>query len=193
MGTRLGPLAHDCPKPLLPVAGRPVLDHILDSLAGAGLRRFLLVAGHMGNVIANHYRDSGGRPGCTVTVEIEQELRGTAGAVRAVAEQLDDNFLLAYGDVFLDFDVRRLIAAYETSRPLGTLLVRASDHPWDSHLVVADETGRVRRIRPSPARAGPPLSQRRQRGRPRIFAPATGLIPVRRVRRILAPTSSRPR
>lgn len=143
MGTRLGPLAHDCPKPLLPVAGRPVLDHILDSLAGAGLRRFLLVAGHMGNVIANHYRDSGGRPGCTVTVEIEQELRGTAGAVRAVAEQLDDNFLLAYGDVFLDFGVQRLLAAYETSRPLGTLLVRASDHPWDSDLVVVDETGRV--------------------------------------------------
>ena len=143
MGTRLGPLAHGCPKPLIPAGGRPVLDHILDSLAGAGLRRFLLVAGYRGDMIADHYRDSGGRPGCTVTVAIEQELGGTAGAVRAVAGRLDDNFLLAYGDVFLDFDVQRLLAAHEAGRPMGTLLVRASDHPWDSDLVVADETGRV--------------------------------------------------
>ncbi len=63
--------------------------------------------------------------------------------MRGCADRLDENFVCAYGDVFLDFDARRLVAAHETSPRLGTLLVRASDHPWDSHLVVADAAGRV--------------------------------------------------
>jgi histidinol-phosphate phosphatase family protein len=57
---------------------------------------------------------------------------------------LDEDFVVAYGDVFIDFAADRLIAAHEAHRPLGTLLVRASDHPWDSHLVDVDAEGCVR-------------------------------------------------
>jgi len=141
-GTRLGERVRDLPKPMIPLAGRPVLDHIIEALAAAGIRRFILAAGYQGDVVARYYAHT--RPvDCLIEVVREPEARGTAGALRWSADRLDEDFLIAYGDVFLDFDARGLLAAHAARRPLGTLLVRASDHPWDSHLVVADAAGRV--------------------------------------------------
>jgi D-glycero-D-manno-heptose 1,7-bisphosphate phosphatase len=141
-GTRLAERVRELPKPMIPLDGRPVLDHIISNLAKAGVRRFLLAAGYRGDVVARHY-STVRHADCLIEVLTEPEPRGTAGALRWCADRLDDDFLLAYGDVFLDFDAKRLVAAHEAKHPLGTLLVRASDHPWDSHLVVADEAGRV--------------------------------------------------
>lgn len=143
-GERLGDIVRTVPKPMLPVGGRPVLDHIIANLAAAGVRRFILAAGYLGATIEEYYRSPGRHPGCMIETVIENEPLGTAGAVRRCGDLLEEDFLLAYGDVFIDFAVDRLLAAHQTHRPLGTLLVRASDHPWDSHLVETDETGRVR-------------------------------------------------
>jgi D,D-heptose 1,7-bisphosphate phosphatase len=142
-GTRLAERVRDLPKPMIPIDGRPVLDHIISNLAKAGIRRFLLVAGYRGDVVARYYATER-HVNCQIEVVTESDLQGTAGALRGCADRLEDDFMLAYGDVFLDFDARRLVAAFERQRPLGTLLVRASDHPWDSHLVVAGDDGRVR-------------------------------------------------
>lgn len=143
-GTRLGDKVRELPKPMLPVGGRPVLDHIIANLVLAGVRRFILAAGHLGDVIADYYRAADRHPGCTIETVIEREPLGTAGSLRLYAEQLEPDFVLAYGDVFIDLDATRLLAAHERHHPLGTLLVRASDHPWDSHLVDADDSGKVR-------------------------------------------------
>lgn len=140
-GERLGNLVRDVPKPMVRVGGSPLLDQIIVRLGDAGIRRFTLVAGYLGDVIRRHYRNRK-----DIEVLIEPEPMGTAGALRWCARQrvrvVDPDFLVAYGDVFIDFDVRRLIEAHDCKR-LGTLLVRASDHPWDSDLVVADDDGRV--------------------------------------------------
>jgi histidinol-phosphate phosphatase family protein len=129
---------------MLPVGGRPVLDYVIDVLAAAGVRDFVLAAGYLGATIDAYYRATERHPGCTIKTIIEPEPLGTAGAVRSCAALLDEDFVLAYGDVFVDFAARGLIETHEARRPLATLLVRASDHPWDSHLVDADESGRVR-------------------------------------------------
>lgn len=142
-GTRLGERALHLPKPLIPVGGRPVLDHIMDVLQAAGINRFILAAGYLGDVIANHYRDHP-RTDCNIEVMIEPTPRGTAGAVQFASDQLDEDFVLAYGDIFSDFDLRPMLAAHAQHGPLGTLLVRASDHPWDSDLIAQTETGQVR-------------------------------------------------
>jgi NDP-sugar pyrophosphorylase family protein len=143
-GVRLGESVRTIPKPMLPVGGRPVLDHIIANLQAAGIRDFILAAGYLGTTIEDYYRRTDRHPGCTIHTVIEDEPLGTAGAVRLCADLLEEDFLLAYGDVFIDFAAERLIAAHEAQRPLGTLLVRASDHPWDSHLVDTDDAGRVR-------------------------------------------------
>ena len=141
-GTRLAERVRELPKPMIPVNGRPVLDHVIATLARAGIQRFILVAGYLAEVVDRYYATPR-HADCRIEVVTEPEPRGTAGALRWCAGRLDDDFVFAYGDVFLDFDARRLLAAHEANRRLGTLLVRASDHPWDSHLVVANEAGRV--------------------------------------------------
>ena len=141
-GTRLAERVRESPKPMILLDGRPVLDHIISNLTKAGIRRFVLAAGYLGDVVAQYYSATR-HAGCQIEVVIEPEPGGTAGALRGFASRLDDDFVLAFGDVFIDFDARRLVAAHEAHHPLGTLLVRASDHPWDSHLVVADDAGRV--------------------------------------------------
>ncbi len=142
-GTRLGERARNLPKPLIPVGGRPVLDHIMDALQAAGVTQFILAAGHLGETITEHYRTHP-RENCTIEVLIEPGPLGTAGAVQFAADRLGENFVLAYGDVFIDFELRPMLAAHAQHAPLGTLLVRASDHPWDSHLIDRAESGLVR-------------------------------------------------
>jgi histidinol-phosphate phosphatase family protein len=143
-GTRLGALVSDIPKPMLPIAGIPLLDRTLQLLKRHGISDVILAAGHKADVIRQHYER--GFDGITVSVYVEAEPRGTAGAVRMLAEQLDDDFLLVYGDVFLDFDIGALARDHEANTAAGTLLVRPSDHPWDSDLVVADDDGLVTRF-----------------------------------------------
>lgn len=152
-GARLGEMTRELPKPMVAVGGKPVLDHVIANLAAGGVRRFVLAAGHLGHVVEAHYAGGAHAPaGCVVETVIETEARGTAGAVAALAGRLDEDFVVAYGDVFPDFDIAALLRAHEQAGsatgkgPLGTLLVRASDHPWDSDLVVPDEAdfGRIR-------------------------------------------------
>ena len=119
-GTRLAERRAELPKPMIPLDGRPVLDHIISNLAKAGIRRFLLAAGYRGEAVAQYYM-APRHPDCRIEVVIEPEPGGTAGALRGCADRLEDDFVLAYGDVFLDFDARRLIAAHEARRPLFQL------------------------------------------------------------------------
>lgn len=142
-GMRLGERVRHLPKPLIPVGGRPVLDHIMDVLQAAGINRFVLAAGYLGETIARHYRDHP-RAGCTLEVMIESSPLGTAGALQFAASHLAENFAVAYGDVFTDFDPRPMIESHLEHHPMGTLLVRASDHPWDSHLIEQTPDGEVR-------------------------------------------------
>lgn len=142
-GTRLGEISRALPKPLVEAGDIPVLDHVIDCLARAGVRDFILAAGHLGELIARRYK-SPRLDGLSIRTVIEQTPRGTAGAVRALEHLLDEDFALAYGDVFIDFEARALLEAHVENDALATLLVRASDHPWDSHLVAAEEDGRVR-------------------------------------------------
>jgi D-glycero-D-manno-heptose 1,7-bisphosphate phosphatase len=79
-------------------------------------------------------------------VFVEREPLGTAGCLHGFADRLEEDFLLVYGDVFLDLDLRSLMERHTREQALATLLVRASDHPWDSHLVDADDRGRVREL-----------------------------------------------
>ena len=133
-GTRLGEQFSHVPKPLVPVDGLPLLDRILDNAAKAGIKEAILAAGHLGEQIAERYA-SHNPWGLKIHTHIEGKPLGTAGCLHEVADLLDEDFALLYGDVFLDFDLSALIARHETEKPVATVLVRQSDHPKDSDLV----------------------------------------------------------
>lgn len=103
-GTRLGALAADTPKPLMPVMGDVrFLDLLIDNIARHGFNEVLIVAGHLGDQIVARYGGARFRE-TTVSVICEPTPAGTAGALRHIADRLDDRFLMTNGDSFFDIN-----------------------------------------------------------------------------------------
>lgn len=105
-GTRLGSLTNTTPKPLLEVAGRPFLEHILQELSRFGFKRATLLAGNLGQQFHDAYH---GRVlnGLTIDVVVEPYPLGTGGALRFAADKgcLEESFLLTNGDSWIDADL----------------------------------------------------------------------------------------
>jgi len=137
------------PKPLTPLNGLPVLDHILGQLAHHGVTEALVLTGWRAAEIAAALGD-GARHGLRVRCVAESAPLGTAGAVRAARELLHDRFVVAYGDLIFDLDLSAMLRAHLAAGALATLAVHPNDHPFDSDRVVTDSRGRVLRlVRPS--------------------------------------------
>jgi mannose-1-phosphate guanylyltransferase/phosphomannomutase len=151
-GTRLGEQFSHIPKPLVPVDGVPLLNRILENVARAGVTEVILAAGHLGHLIRGRY-ETANAWGLEIHTHIESTPLGTAGCLHEIADRLDEDFALLYGDVFLDFDLKSLIARHESERPVATVLVRQSDHPKDSDLLaVTPGTDRVEQVLPKATR-----------------------------------------
>lgn len=152
-GTRLHG-AEGPPKVLTPLCGAPVLDHILGWLAPQGVRDAVLCTGHKAEEVERAVGD-GSRFGMRVRYSREKSPLGTAGAVKAAEPMLAERFVVAYGDVIADVDLRALLAAHLASGALATLVVHPNDHPLDSDRVVTDARGHVLRFVRKDERAGP--------------------------------------
>jgi mannose-1-phosphate guanylyltransferase/phosphomannomutase len=151
-GSRLG--LKDRPKPMADVAGKLLLERILEIARTSGFREFLFLNGHLAEVIEEHFGD-GGRFGIRIQHVREQTPLGTAGAVRAARLLLPEPFLLLYGDILIDVDLQHFAAAHTQSGSVATLFVHPNDHPRDSDLIEVDGEGRIRRfiVKPHPADA----------------------------------------
>ncbi len=103
LGTRLGPLTADCPKPLLPVGGRPFLRYLLWHARRFGFERALLLAGYRAEVVDDQLSELR-LEGLDVQVMVEAEPLGTGGALYAARDRLDETFLLMNGDSLFDFN-----------------------------------------------------------------------------------------
>ncbi len=112
LGSRLGEQTKGCPKPLVDVGGRPFFDYQLDLLKGYGFRDFLFLVGHRAEMIEAHYGD-GSQYGVRISYSYDGErLLGTGGAVCKAYGMLREDFLLLYGDSFMDIDYKETIYRY---------------------------------------------------------------------------------
>ncbi len=128
--TRLGELARDTPKALVPVAGRPFVFHQLRLLAAQGARRVVLCVGHLGEQIADEVGD-GARFGLEVDYAFDgPEPVGTAAALRQASSLLGDRFLVTYGDAYLRADHGALQDAFRRSGLPGSMTVLRNDGRW---------------------------------------------------------------
>ena len=112
LGTRLGSLTAHSAKPVLEVAGKPFVEHLLGEASRFGFRKALLLCGYRAADLRAAY-DGRNFGGLKVDVAIEAEPAGTAGALALSADRLDDVFLLANGDSFFDFNWLSLVPALE--------------------------------------------------------------------------------
>lgn len=129
-GTRLGSVSAAVPKAMVEVAGRPFLEHQLDALRAHGVRRVVLLVGHLGEVIEAGIGD-GRRLGLEVAYSWDgPDLDGTAGALRRALPLLGDRFLVLYGDAFLRVDYADVDRAHRASSAPALMTVLRNRDRW---------------------------------------------------------------
>jgi dTDP-glucose pyrophosphorylase/CBS domain-containing protein len=131
-GARLGPLTDDLPKPMLRVAGRPILERIILHLVGSGLTTIALSVNYLAERIEEHFGD-GSSLGCRIVYlrEDPEAPLGTAGSLSLLADTdlgLDHPVLVMNGDLVTEFDVASLLDAHESSDAVATVAGRRYNH-----------------------------------------------------------------
>ena len=135
-GTRIASVKSDVPKPMIPIAGKPILEWQIENLKACGLRDITLVIGYLGHVIQNYFGD-GSKFGVNITYFVEDAPLGTAGALFKMPELIED-FLLLCGDVILDVDFNRFIEFHKKNHAWASLMAHPNGHPYDSSLLVTE-------------------------------------------------------
>ena len=129
MGTRLHPHTGNCPKPLLPVAGRPMLEHIIERAQLEGFRHFVLAIHYLGHMIEEHF-GNGDRFGVRIDYLREQSPLGTAGALELFDSRPEIPFVVTNGDVITDIRYGEMLDFHVRSNAAATMAVRA--YEWQN-------------------------------------------------------------
>lgn len=123
LGTRLRPLTDNCPKPMLKLAGKPILSHIIEHLKEYGFDDFIISLNYLGDQVVNFYGD-----GDALDVRIryirEHKRLGTGGAISLMPEDVTYPIVTINGDIITDLDVGALLLAHEKSGSDATMVVR---------------------------------------------------------------------
>jgi len=155
LGTRLRPLTYELPKPMVPVLGRPVMEHILCLLAKHGFDDVVANLHYFPDLIRDRFGD-GSAYGVRLVYSYEPELLGTAGGVRNVREHFgDETFLIISGDALTDIDLGALWAAHKEKGGIATLALKRVDDTSQFGVVIVAEDGRIQGFqeKPDPAEA----------------------------------------
>jgi mannose-1-phosphate guanylyltransferase len=140
-GTRLRPLTAAMPKPMLPLAGRPLLAYTFDHLRRPGVGRAVLSCGYLPTQIEQHFGPETG--GLALEYRVEPEPLGTGGAIRFGAEGIDETFLALNGDSLRAADLDALIAFHRERGARATILLTPVPDPTRYGLVRLADGGRV--------------------------------------------------
>jgi mannose-1-phosphate guanylyltransferase / phosphomannomutase len=150
-GTRLKPLTINRPKPMVPVANRPIMEHIVALLARHGITELVSILYFQPEHITSYFGD-GSRFGVEMEYVTADADYGTAGAVRNAAHLLgDDRIIVISGDVLTDFDLGSAISAHEQRGAEATIALTAVENPLAFGIVILDEeSGRIVRFLEKP-------------------------------------------
>jgi len=192
-GARLYPLTQDAPKPLLPIMGRPLIDHTMAYLERQGFRQAIITTGHQCRPLLNHLNGTNYHP-CDVICALEEFPLGTAGSVRNAERMLSETFLVMSSDIVTDADLMEAVRAHRQSGALLTMLVSEVSDVSLFGMVVADATGRVVDFREKPRSPDEVVSRLANAGVYVMEPEALGMIPRSRycdfardvIRRMLA-------
>ncbi|MBA2441542.1 MAG: NDP-sugar synthase [Rubrobacter sp.] len=149
-GTRLAPLTSELPKPMLPVAGKPMIGHIFELLERHGASEVHVNAYHLAEVILERYGWETRINGMKVKVTREEELLGTAGGVRQLSEHFDETFVVIMGDALTDVDLRELVAFHRAQGALATLALMPVADTRQFGVVALDPDGNIRAFQEKP-------------------------------------------
>lgn len=151
LGTRLRPVTGEHPKPMVPLLGRPVMEHIVALLRENGFTQLCAALHYRAGEIMAHFGD-GRRFGVEMEYRIETENLGTAGSVKNCRDFYgDEDFLVIAGDAVCDYELRLLMQAHKERGAAATLALSAEQTPLRYGLAVTDGEGRIRSFIEKPA------------------------------------------
>ena len=126
----------------MPVAGKPLLEYQIELCKRYGLSEVVLIVNHLKQHIMDHFQD-GAKWGIDIRYFEEPSPLGTVGGIKEIEEELNEDFLVLYGDVMMDMNLERLYAFHTAHDSEATLVVHPNDHPYDSDLLEVDDNDRV--------------------------------------------------
>ena len=162
LGARLYPITDTIPKPMIPILGKPLLEHHINQFKKHGVSEFFISLHYLPEVIRNYFGD-GSKWGVKINYSFEPTPLGTAGGVKQFENQLDDTFFLIYGDIFslVDYSKMKEVFTAKTDA-IGMQRVGLCGYRSDVDLVELDSDNLFAKIHPKPhsARIGNPYSMR---------------------------------
>lgn len=144
-GERLRPLTDSVPKAMVPIGDKPLLEHVVRLLADHGFQELVINLHHLPDVISDYF-GNGTSWGVDIRYSREEELLGTAGAVRRMSSFFDEPFLVYYGDNLCNADLGELWRDHSTRPADVTMGLLWMDEPTDRGIVRLDENSRITRI-----------------------------------------------
>jgi mannose-1-phosphate guanylyltransferase / phosphomannomutase len=148
-GTRLRPLTSNQPKPMLPMANRPMMEHVVHLLRQHGMTDIVVTVAFMANAIRTYFGD-GSELGVRMVYATEETPLGTAGSVLNAREELDDRFVVISGDVLTDIDLSAVIDFHERKGAMATLALCSVENPLEFGIVITNEDGTIERFLEKP-------------------------------------------
>jgi mannose-1-phosphate guanylyltransferase / phosphomannomutase len=149
-GSRLRPLTSRTPKPLVPVAGRPIMEHILLHLRRHQMRDVVATVQYLGASIRNYFGD-GSEQGVALSYSVEDSPLGTAGSVMLARQRLNETFVVISGDSLTDIDLAAAARFHRERRAIATIVLKPVPNPLEYGVVVVDEGGAVQRFIEKPS------------------------------------------
>ncbi len=149
-GTRIQPMTLIRPKPLIPIANRPMIDYIIKKLEIQGYTDIVVTLNYFKNQIKNYLNQA--HPDLNIKYSIEKKPLGTAGGLNKADRHLDDTFFVLSGDVLVDVDLDKLLEFHQEKNALATILLTPVKDPTHFGIAVLDNNNQIIKFleKPSP-------------------------------------------
>ncbi len=149
-GTRLRPLTSNQPKPMMPLANRPMMEHVVRLLATHGFDDIVVTVAFLANQIRDYFGD-GSDFGVRMRYATEETPLGTAGSVLNASQELDDTFLVISGDVLTDMDLGAIVKAHQDAGALASIALKRVENPLEFAIVITRPDGSIERFLEKPS------------------------------------------
>ncbi|HVA25811.1 MAG TPA: mannose-1-phosphate guanyltransferase [Chloroflexota bacterium] len=149
-GSRLRPLTIGRPKPMVPIVGKPVMEHIVDLLRKHGITDIVVTLQYLPGVIQDYFGDGSGF-GVNLSYSVEDQPLGTAGSVKYAMDYLDETFLVISGDAITDFDLTQILDFHRRKQAAVTMTLYRVPNPLEYGVIITDEVGRIQQFLEKPS------------------------------------------
>ena len=143
-GTRMQKKYSKTPKLLIPLKGKPFIDHLIDHLKKNGFDEVIICTGYLGHKIKEYVDRK--NYGISIKLSMERRPLGTGGALNLVKDLLEEDFFLLFGDVYTTINLKKMFEFHKKNHAVVTAAIHPSDHPEDSNLVEFNSNFKITKI-----------------------------------------------